>query len=182
MRLLVKRALDHAAVWHRDQKRKYPGVDVPYMSHAAGVALRLARHRFDDEVVAGGALHDVMEDCGVTHDELARLFGQNVADLVRAVSEPDKSLSWEDRKRRYVEHFARVSWEAQAISLSDKIDNFESIAVSANEHGDPWAMFKRGKQSQLAYFDALAQSAAVLPEHPLVREYMEALMAVRAIA
>jgi hypothetical protein len=34
MNLLVKRALDHAAVWHRDQKRKYPGVEVPYVSHA----------------------------------------------------------------------------------------------------------------------------------------------------
>ena len=72
--ILLKRALDHAAVWHREQRRKYPNVDVPYMSHLAGVAVILSRHGFDDEVVAAGALHDVIEDSGVSYDDLTRLF------------------------------------------------------------------------------------------------------------
>jgi len=85
---LLKRALDQAAVWHQGQKRKYPGVDVPYMSHLAGVALLLAKHGFDDEVVAAGALHDAIEDAGVTAEEIATLFNARVADLVVRVSEP----------------------------------------------------------------------------------------------
>src|SRR5579863_1815673 len=116
---LLKRALDQAAVWHRDQKRKYPDADVPYVSHVAGVVAILARHGFDDEVLAAGALHDVLEDCGVSHEELAHRFGDRVADLVRGVSEADKSLPWEDRKRLYLEQFARAPWEAQAISIAD---------------------------------------------------------------
>src|SRR5690242_11521209 len=95
---LLKSAFDWAAVWHKDQHRKYPGVLVPYMSHVAGVAAILSRHGFDEPVVAAGALHDVMEDCGVGHDELAHRFGAVVADLVRHVSEQDKSLPWEERK------------------------------------------------------------------------------------
>src|SRR5262245_56258465 len=105
MALLLKSALDWAAVWHGKQLRKYPGTSVPYMSHLAGVACILSRHGFDEEVVAAGALHDSVEDCGVAHGELAGRFGERVASLVVDVSEPDKSLSWEERKRHYLEHF-----------------------------------------------------------------------------
>lgn len=179
--LLLKRALDAAAVWHKDQHRKYPGVLVPYTSHVAGVAAILARHGLAEEVQAAGALHDVIEDCDVTHEELARRFGDVVADLVRDVSEEDKSLPWEDRKRLYVEHFARKRWEAQAISLADKIDNFLSIMVCAHDHGDPWAMFKRGRDVQIGRFRELEARAVTLPEHPLVDEYVATLRALEAL-
>src|SRR5436190_22894806 len=79
---LLKVALDWAAVWHKDQHRKYPNTLVPYMSHVAGVTAILSRHGFAEEIVAAGALHDVMEDCGVAYDELAAKFGTVVADLV----------------------------------------------------------------------------------------------------
>ncbi len=192
MNLLVKRALDQAAVWHKDQRRKYPGLEVPYFSHPAGVALHLGRHGFSDEVVAAGALHDVLEDCGVSFEELERLFGARVAELVRAVSEPgsgsgrsafEESLSWEERKAGYLERFAREPWEAQAIGIADKIDNFESILVSVAAYGaEPtWAMFKRGRQAQLARFEAIAAVVAALPPHPLIRCFEDRLAAVRAL-
>jgi (p)ppGpp synthase/HD superfamily hydrolase len=164
---LLKRALDHAAVWHRDQKRRYPVVDVPYVSHIAGVVAVLARHGFGDEVLAAGALHDAVEDCGITHGELTRLFGSRVADLVDAVSEQDKALPWEDRKSRYLERFARSPPDAQAIAVADKIDNFASIAVCASEHGDPWSMLKNGKHAQMLRFEAFAQVVAALPPERL---------------
>lgn len=178
---LVKLALDRAAVWHAAQFRKYPGARVPYMSHVAGVAAILARHGFADEVIAAGALHDVIEDCGVAYEDLAATFGRRVADLVRAVSEPDKSLSWEDRKQQYLERFSHEPWEAQAITLADKIDNLESIVVCAHTHGDPWKMFKRGREAQLARFRELEARAAQLPPHPLIEEYGRALAAAAAV-
>lgn len=181
MALLLKRALDQAAVWHRDQRRKYPGADVPYMSHLAGVAVTLARHGFDEEVVAAGALHDCMEDAGVTRDELVRLFGERVADLVGHVTEHDKSLPWEERKRLYLEHFSEKPWDAQAITLADKIDNFESIVVCSRDYGDPWPQFRRGREAQLARFDALSERARALKPHPLIDEYEAALRDVRAV-
>jgi (p)ppGpp synthase/HD superfamily hydrolase len=179
--VLLKRAFDRACAWHRDQRRKYPGADVPYASHVAGVAAILTRHGFDEEVVAAGALHDTIEDCGVTHAELALLFGERVADLVRHVSEQDKALSWEERKHAYVAHFAEKPWEAQAISMADKIDNFRSIIVCKMDHGDPWPMFKRGREAQLERFDALAAIARTLPTHPIIDELIAALEAVRAL-
>jgi (p)ppGpp synthase/HD superfamily hydrolase len=183
MNLLVKRALDHAAVWHKAQKRKYPGAEVPYVSHCAGVALLLARHGFDDEVIAAGALHDVLEDCEVASSELERLFGARVAGLVQAVSEPDKSLPWEERKQRYLERFAQEPWDAQAVAVADKIDNFQSILVCAAAHGPEatWRMFKRGRDAQVERFDAMAKVIATLPAHPLLREFQAALSAVEAV-
>ncbi len=181
MSVLLKQAFDWAAVWHKDQKRKYPNADVPYMSHVAGVAAILSRHGFAEAVVTAGALHDVMEDCGVSYDDLVARFGVTVADLVRHVSEEDKSLSWEERKRAYLEHFTKKPWDAQAITLADKIDNFQSIIVCKQSWGDPWAMFKRGRDTQLGRFRDLRERAHALPAHPLIDEYAATLAAVEAL-
>ena len=180
MSLLLKHALDRAAIWHLGQRRKYPAIDVPYVSHPAGVAILLARHGFDDEVVAAGALHDVLEDTSATYEELVAEFGGRVAELVRLCSEEDKSLPWEERKRAYLARFPGKPWEAQAITVADKIDNFYSILVCAERHGDPWAMFKRGREAQLGRFDALAACLRELPPHPLLDEYAAALELLRA--
>ena len=179
--LILKHALDQAAVWHAAQRRKYPGVDVPYVSHLAGVAAILSRHGFDEEVVAAGALHDSMEDAKISYAELVARFGERVATLVQHVSEPDKSLSWEERKAAYLEHFRVKPWDAQAITLADKIDNFRSIALCARLHGDPWAMFKRGRELQIARFEAMRQAARALPGHALIDEYEQALVEVRGV-
>jgi (p)ppGpp synthase/HD superfamily hydrolase len=181
MRILVKRALDDAAVWHRYQLRKYPNVSVPYVSHAAGVVYSLARHQFDDEVVAAGALHDVIEDCGVTREQLATAFGARVADLVVAVSEHDKTLPWEARKAAYLDRFAQSTWDAQAIAVADKVDNLLSIAVCSRDHGNPWTMFKRGRDAQLTYFAAFMRIAETLRPHALIDELRSAFDDVNVI-
>jgi (p)ppGpp synthase/HD superfamily hydrolase len=179
--ILLKRALDQAAVWHRAQRRKYPGVDVPYMSHLAGVVAILSRHGFREEVITAGALHDAVEDTDATVEQVRALFGDEVAVLVQHVSEQDKSLPWEERKQRYLEHFRTKPWEAQAISLADKIDNFLSIVVCAKDYGEPWAMFKRGRDAQLERFRALSAALDGLPAHRLIDEYREALGVVSAV-
>ncbi len=180
--LILKRALDAAAVWHRDQHRKYPGAQVPYVSHIAGVAAILSRHGFDEEVVAAGALHDSMEDCAVTFEELCAKFSPRVATLVRDCSELDKSLPWDERKRLYVEHFAHKSWDAQAISLADKVDNFWSILLCKADHGDPWPMFKRGRDAQIARFVSLESKLSQLSPHALIDEYREVLARLKSEA
>jgi len=181
MSLLLKRALDYAAHCHRGQRRKYPNIDVPYMSHPAGVAVILTRHGFDEEIVAAGALHDTLEDTSATFDDLRARFGERVAQLVLDVSEQDRTRSWEERKARYLEHFRVKSWPAQAITLADKIDNLESIVVCQLQHGDPWAQFKRGRDAQIGRYEHLREATRQLSPHPLIVEYGTALDAVRAL-
>ena len=67
---LLKHALDCAAVWHVDQKRKYPSASVPYMSHVAGVAATLSRHGFDAPVAVADKI-DNFQSIIVS----ARVFG-----------------------------------------------------------------------------------------------------------
>jgi (p)ppGpp synthase/HD superfamily hydrolase len=100
---------------------------------------------------------------------------------VRACSEEDKSLPWEERKARYLEAFAEKDWDAQAITLADKIDNLQSILVCAQDFGDPWAQFKRGREAQLERFRALLERARRLSPHPLVDEYARVVAAVEAL-
>lgn len=178
----VKRALDWAAQLHEHQLRKYPGVRVPYMSHLAGVVATLSRHGFRADVVVAGALHDAIEDAGVTRDDIAARFGAEVAELVVACSEADKSLPWEARKQAYLEAFPKKPWDAQAITLADKIDNLESLLVCRADHGDPWAQLKRGREAQLERFFALERAARTLAPHPLVDEYSAVLAEVERSA
>ena len=77
----VKRALDWAAQLHEHQLRKYPGVRVPYMSHLAGVVATLSRHGFAADVVVAGALHDAIEDAGITRDDIAARFGMRIGSI-----------------------------------------------------------------------------------------------------
>jgi (p)ppGpp synthase/HD superfamily hydrolase len=72
--LLLKRALDFAAEQHKDQLRKYPNASVPYVSHVAGVVAVLARHGFDEEIQAAGALHDVMSSSVASASASPRSF------------------------------------------------------------------------------------------------------------
>jgi len=174
---LLKRAFDRATAWHAGQHRKYPGTKVPYASHIAAVACTVARHGFDEEVVAAAALHDTLEDTEATYDDLVQGFGARVADLVRDCSEPDKTLSWEARKAQYLAHFPAKPWAAQAITLADKIDNLQSLVVCADMHGNPWEQLKRGRATQLARFVALQRAAQSLPAHPLIDEYVQAVEA-----
>ena len=70
----------------------------------------------DEEIIAAALLHDVMEDAGVTREELEDAFGSRVADLVVDESE-DKSRSWQERKTRTVRHLCTASWEIKILAL-----------------------------------------------------------------
>lgn len=81
---LYKKAHSFAREKHRgqvdDDGRDY------YNAHLKQVAGILNAVTTDLEVVCAGLLHDTIEDCGVTIEELGREFGKRVADLVSAVS------------------------------------------------------------------------------------------------
>ena len=70
-----------------------------------------------------------IEDVGVSREEIAVRFGEDVAGLVAEVTD-DKSLPKETRKALQVEHAGGKSPRAQALSAADKIANVRSIASS----------------------------------------------------
>ncbi len=129
----VRQILDaalFAAQRHSAQRRKGHTAE-PYVNHLLEVAELLARltDKLDTNLIVAALLHDTIEDVGVTREEIAARFGEDVASLVAEVSD-DKSLPKERRKALQIEHAAGKSARAQALSAADKIANIRSIASS----------------------------------------------------
>ena len=80
---LVEQALAFAERAH-DGQRRLSGA--PYIEHPVSAALYLAELSLDAPTIAAALLHDVVEDCGVTVDELCEQFGEDVALLVDGVT------------------------------------------------------------------------------------------------
>ena len=92
------KAIAFAADKHRHQRRKDAEAS-PYINHPIEVATVLAVEGQvdDDTTLVAAALHDTVEDTETTFAELEELFGREVTDLVREVTD-DKSLGKMERK------------------------------------------------------------------------------------
>jgi (p)ppGpp synthase/HD superfamily hydrolase len=135
-------AAHFAAEKHANQRRKGKGGE-PYINHLIEVAQLIAGAipEPDTNLVIAALLHDVIEDVGVTKDELVGRFGSDVADLVSEVTD-DKSLAKAERKRLQVETAPHKSVRAQAIKVADKISNLRAILSSPPPDWD----FQRRKE------------------------------------
>jgi (p)ppGpp synthase/HD superfamily hydrolase len=137
----VLEALEFAAIAHKGQLRKFPN-NVPYISHLAAVAMVLCQGGYEENVVIAGVLHDVLEDTAFTGKDIEQNFGKQVLELVTAVTE-NKSLSWQDRKNKYLELLAQDSQEAKAISAADLLSNRLSNLLGLRKGVNPWAQFSK---------------------------------------
>jgi GTP diphosphokinase / guanosine-3',5'-bis(diphosphate) 3'-diphosphatase len=122
---LVTQAANFAAHAHRAQKRKDHEA-TPYINHLTEVAFLLADAGCASHVVAAGYLHDTIEDVDVTYQDLAGEFGQEIADIVLAVTD-DKTQAKQVRKDLQVEHAAHATRDQAAVKLADKISNLRSL-------------------------------------------------------
>jgi (p)ppGpp synthase/HD superfamily hydrolase len=127
---LVTRAADFAARRHVSQVRKGAARE-PYLNHLAEVAALLAESADapDATLVAAGWLHDTVEDTATEREELAEIFGEEIASLVAEVTD-DKSLPKQERKRLQIETAPHKSPRAKALKIADKISNVRSLMVS----------------------------------------------------
>ncbi|HXM45837.1 MAG TPA: HD domain-containing protein [Bryobacteraceae bacterium] len=119
-----------AAERHAAQRRKGRTAE-PYVNHLLEVAELLARTAddLDTNLIVAALLHDTIEDVGVSREEIAERFGEDVASLVAEVTD-DKSLPQETRKALQVANASHKSPRAQALSAADKIANVRSIVTS----------------------------------------------------
>lgn len=122
MQLLLK-SVDFAARAHRDQRRKGPAKE-PYINHPIEVSRLIVECEPDIEIdiLCAAVLHDVIEDCGATRDEIAACFNDCVADIVLEVSD-DKQLPRDERKAKQIEGAPHLSAGAKLVRLADKVAN-----------------------------------------------------------
>ena len=80
---LLERCYRFAQEAHKGQKRRS---GEPYFTHCIKTAEILAELRLDTHTICAGLMHDILEDTGITRQELQVRFGANIANLVEGVT------------------------------------------------------------------------------------------------
>ena len=158
-----------AAEMHRDHRRKGE-IAAPYINHPIAVAHQLAEAGLEGntDLLMAAVLHDVVEDTETTFEEVRRLFGGRVADIVREVTD-DKALSERERKEYTVENIAGKSEEARLIKLSDLVANVFDVI----HHPPDWSDDRKGR-----YYDWSEKVAtAMRGVHPELEKQLAGLLA-----
>ena len=127
---LIRRAYLTAKNAHMDQRRKS---GEPYVIHPVCVAIILADLELDKETIIAGLLHDVVEDTILNKEQLARVFGPDVAQLVDGVTKLTQ-VNWTTDKLDIQAENLRKMFLAMAkdirvilIKLADRLHNMRTL-------------------------------------------------------
>lgn len=143
---------------HMGQVRKNEP-DKPMIIHPISVGMLLEEYGYDESVVAAGYLHDVVEDTKYTIKDIENEFGKDIANLVMTASEPDKSLSWEARKKHTIEATKKLSLRNKLVICADKINNLEDLMLKFQKTGmRDFSSFKKGENQQKWYYTNIYDS------------------------
>jgi len=118
-----------AAQAHEGQQRDNGD---PYITHPLAVAEILAGYRLDAGSIATALLHDVIEDTGVTREQLARRFGADVAALVDGVTKLTRLELQSDRNKQ-AENFRKLvlalskDIRVLLVKLADRLHNMRTL-------------------------------------------------------
>src|SRR3954469_17438770 len=115
----VREAVEWAARMHADQRRSLDRA--PFILHPLEVASLLNGRGFDDEVIAAGVLHDIVENTAASVEDVALRFGARVASIVSAVSEDESIEDYAARKAELLSRAIAGGIPARAVYAADKI-------------------------------------------------------------
>ena len=71
----------------------------------------------------------VVEDTKYELSDIKEIFGEDIASFVEGASEPDKSLSWEERKQHTINTLKTLDIRHKAVVCADKISNLEDLRI-----------------------------------------------------
>ncbi|OYW92954.1 MAG: bifunctional GTP diphosphokinase/guanosine-3',5'-bis(diphosphate) 3'-diphosphatase, partial [Alishewanella sp. 32-51-5] len=106
----------------------------PYITHPVAVTSILAEMKLDHETLMTALLHDVIEDTPVSKEDLSRLFGATVAELVQGVSKLDK-VKFKDIKEfettNLQKMFMAMTQDIRVIliKLADRTHNMRTLGA-----------------------------------------------------
>jgi (p)ppGpp synthase/HD superfamily hydrolase len=74
-------------------------------------------------VITAALLHDTIEDTTTDYDDLSERFGEDVADMVAALTK-NMTLPEEAREAEYDARIAKADWRVRLVKLGDVYDNY----------------------------------------------------------
>lgn len=125
----IERAVDFARVKHEGQVR---ASGEPYYTHPVEVAGLLADMKMDPATIITAILHDTLEDTETTMDELKKLFGEDVANMVNGVSKLSR-IEGQTVEGKQAENFRKLvlamsdDIRVLLVKLADRLHNMRTI-------------------------------------------------------
>ena len=154
---LVSEAIAFAVKAHDGMRRKKS--DLPYILHPMEAAVIVGTMTDDQNVIAAAALHDVVEDTGVTIEEIEEKFGKRVKELVAAETEDKRAElppadTWRIRKEESLAELKNTGDIAVLmVWLGDKLANMRSIYRDWKVEGDAlWQRFNQKNVAEQAWY------------------------------
>ena len=126
---LIDKAVDYANNKHISQKRKDGS---PYIIHPLAVAQIVTEMGLDMDAILGALLHDCIEDTDASHEEIEKLFGSTVAELVEGVTKLTRA-DFSSREQAQMENlrkmFMAMSKDIRVvlIKIADRLHNIRTM-------------------------------------------------------
>src|SRR5687768_16768989 len=156
---LLARAYRFSDRAHAGQKRSSGDA---YVSHCVEVAKILAELHLDSVTVASGLIHDVIEDTGVSVEEIDREFGSEIAAIVDGVTKIG-NITFRSTQERQVENYRKlllsVAKDARVIliKLADRLHNMRTLDYLPQEKRRRIAQETRDLYAPLAHRFGMAK-------------------------
>lgn len=132
---ILRKAHAFAEKAHRGQKRS-SGED--YIIHPINVAGTLIKLHMDIDTIIAGFLHDVVEDCDITPEEIDREFGKEVAQIVVGLTKISK-IKFKTKEESQAENFRKMvvamakDLRVIIVKLSDRMHNMRTLQYVSDE-------------------------------------------------
>ncbi|WP_286842677.1 HD domain-containing protein, partial [Idiomarina sp. UBA4206] len=133
--VMLKHAFEFAKKAHSGQKRS-SGED--YFIHPCNVAVTLVKLRLDMDSIIAGFLHDVVEDCEVTPEQLEKEFNTNVAQIVVGLTKISK-IKFKTKEESQAENFRKMvvamakDLRVIIVKLADRMHNMRTLQYVSEE-------------------------------------------------
>ena len=157
MKDLVSAAIAFSTRAHDGMRRKKS--NVPYVMHPMEVGAIISTMTESQEVIAAGILHDVVEDAGVGIDEIGRLFGSRVMELVASETENKREelppeQTWRIRKEESLEALRGADdTDVMILWIGDKLSNIRAIYRDFLAEGNGvWNKFHQSDPNEQAWY------------------------------
>ncbi len=131
----LNRAYVFAVKMHGSQKRESGD---PFFSHPIEVAGILTEYKLDYATIVTALLHDTVEDTPASYQDIEKLFGKEVADLVEGVTKLSK-IQTQSEHSRQAENFRKLvlamseDIRVLLIKLADRLHNMRTLQFCKKE-------------------------------------------------
>ena len=174
---LVSEAIVFAVNAHDGMRRKKS--DAPYILHPMEAAVIVGTMTDDQNLIAAAALHDVVEDAGITIQEIEEKFGKRVRELVESETEDKRAdlppvSTWSIRKEESLEVIKNTEdIGVLMVWLGDKLANMRAIYRDFKTEGvQMWQRFNQKDANEQAwYYRSIVRLTARLSDTSAWLEY-----------